>query len=356
MRKHPVAAVAAALIVAATTGPAGGQETGVHLGPRLQMYEATVDEATAEALAAEGQDVVSQRPVRDGVRIGLVLYPSDRDAMEGRGIDLRLWRNDEGLTARRLADQQAAGGFEVWRPYDGPGGIREYLYDVAADNPDIVKLEVVGMTHGTDPAGGDPTPREIVALKLTKNATTVPDGTRPAVLYSSSHHGRDWIGAEVTRRLLEWFVTGWREREPQIVDIVRTTELWFVPVANPDGYQYTFTHDRLWRKNLADVDGDGKITPIDGVDPTVPEHGAEPEARAMIEVLDRSHPEFQIRNRSFGEPSDRSGFVFPDREGRVRDELTVALDLALARAMAAADTVAPASTVTIESGADERRA
>ena len=38
-------------------------------------------------------------------------------------------------------------------------------------------------------------------------------------------------------------------------------------MANPDGYDFTFTEgNRLWRKNLRDNNGDGTITPGDGVD------------------------------------------------------------------------------------------
>ena len=40
-----------------------------------------------------------------------------------------------------------------------------------------------------------------------------------------------------------------------------------MPVANPDGYDFTFTPgSRLWRKNLRDNNGDGVITAGDGVD------------------------------------------------------------------------------------------
>ena len=93
------------------------------------------------------------------------------------------------------------------------------------------------------------------------------DGSRPAVLYSSNQHAREWISLEVNRRLLHHFVDGWRANDKEIRELLKDTELWFVISANPDGYQYTFDHERLWRKNLRDNNGDGEITVGDGVDP-----------------------------------------------------------------------------------------
>ena len=37
--------------------------------------------------------------------------------------------------------------------------------------------------------------------------------------------------------------------DPAIRDFVDHTELWLVPVANPDGYQHAWSSDRYWRKN-----------------------------------------------------------------------------------------------------------
>ena len=58
-------------------------------------------------------------------------------------------------------------------------------------------------------------------------------------------------------------------KERDHADSSTKNELWFVVVANPDGYDYTFTPgNRLWRKNLRDNNDDGQITAdVDGVDP-----------------------------------------------------------------------------------------
>ena len=83
----------------------------------------------------------------------------------------------------------------------------------------------------------------------------------------SAQHAREWITVEMTRRLLHHVLDNYG-KDPAITTLVNQTELWFVPVANPDGYDYTFTEgNRLWRKNLRDNNGDGQITAIDGVDP-----------------------------------------------------------------------------------------
>ncbi|MFE4641847.1 M14 family zinc carboxypeptidase, partial [Streptomyces sp. NPDC056730] len=72
---------------------------------------------------------------------------------------------------------------------------------------------------------------------------------------------------EMTRRLMHHYIDNYG-KDRRITRIVDSTELWFVLSANPDGYDYTHSSDsaRLWRKNLRDVDGDGRIAPGDGVD------------------------------------------------------------------------------------------
>ena len=150
------------------------------------------------------------------------------------------------------------------------------------------------------------------------------DGSRPAVLYSSLQHAREWIGGETNRRLLEWYVGKWRANDREVKALLKANELWFVLVANPDGYQYTFDGERLWRKNLRDNDGDGQISIVDGVDPNrnYPEHfdydregsssipssqtfrgpsaGSEPETQAMVGLMTRVRFSFQVNYHSYG--------------------------------------------------------
>ena len=78
--------------------------------------------------------------------------------------------------------------------HHGAGAVARAL---AASRPDLVKPLVIGHTVNGVP---------ILALKVTKDARTTPDGQRPAVLYSSNQHAREWITSETNRRLAHLFV------------------------------------------------------------------------------------------------------------------------------------------------------
>src|SRR6201999_2615399 len=109
-------------------------------------------------------------------------------------------------------------------------------------------------------------------LKVTADARNVADGTRPAVLYAATNHAREWITPEVDRREAKYFLQ--HKDDPRIAEILKTTELWFLPVQNPDGYDFTFTCGvgaaklrggpgeasslRLWGKKLRDCHDDGR--------------------------------------------------------------------------------------------------
>jgi hypothetical protein len=257
-------ALCAVVAVLAFTGTAAAKGGGL----QLDQYKATVAQDKYLDLLDRGLDVVAAKDVTGGrTVIDLVLTPAQVRTLRADGVGLTLRRNADGQSAREAAAAQMSSGFNVWRDYDGPDGFRAYLYQIARENPQLAKVEVIGHSGKG---------REILALKLTQSAREVRDGSRPAVLYSALQHAREWIAGEVDRRLIEYYIARWRANDKAIKDLLKDNELWFVPVANPDGYQYTFLSagTRLWRKTLRDNNGNGTTEVGDGVDPNRnwPEH------------------------------------------------------------------------------------
>jgi hypothetical protein len=318
MRRSRVTALVAATVAALWTGVAAASpppENAASQSP-LDAYTAVVDSAGLATINQQGIDVTGRRAVAGGVEVDMVLDQAQAAHLKGKGVDLKLTRVKGGKTVRQFAAEQAANGFNVWRSYDEPGGIRDQLYAVARNNPQLVKLEVIGHTGQG---------REIIAVKLTQGAKGTPDGQRPAVLYSSTQHAREWISTEVNRRLMNHYIDRWRANDREVRKLFQSTELWFILVSNPDGYQYTFEHERLWRKNLRDNNGDRMTQVGDGVDPNrnFPNHwgydeegsssiqssdtyrgpaaGSEPETQAMVGLLDRIGFAFQVNWHSAGQ-------------------------------------------------------
>jgi hypothetical protein len=284
-------------------------------GEKLDVYSATVSAEQAGDLSAQGVDIAAHETTAAGEKLDLVLTPSEAAALTGKGVKPVLKRVQGGQTVAQFAARQAAAGFTVWRSWDEPGGIRDDVTKLARDNPDIAKLTSIGKSRQG---------RDILAVRLTDGARKSKDGSKPAVLYVTTQHAREWMATEMGRRLAHYYVDRYRAGDKTIRKLFKDTEIWYVPVSNPDGYQYTFEHERLWRKTLRDNNGDGQITVGDGVDPNrnYPNHfnydnegsssdfsadsyrgpaaASEPETRAMMGLLDRMKFKFMVNYHTYG--------------------------------------------------------
>ncbi|MET9960793.1 M14 family zinc carboxypeptidase [Streptomyces sp. NPDC006326] len=243
----------AALPVAAHARPAADAASGAD---EVRVYDAGLTREQVPLVLAAGQDaheLAERAPQTGTAQVELFLTGAQAKELAAKGVKLA-----EHKVPAKAAERSRAAGDGVFRPYGGKGGLQEEILKTAQANPALTKVVSIGKTvQGKD----------ILALKVTKNARTTRDGDKPSVLYMSNQHAREWITPEMTRRLMHHTLDNYG-KDQRITKLVDSTELWFLLSANPDGYDYTHAPDgnRLWRKNLRDNNGDGKITAGDGVD------------------------------------------------------------------------------------------
>ena len=247
MRRRGLAAVPVLLAALALSAPAQAADS-------LKMYKVTVGDEGAGVLHGLGVDM-GHTGYKASIDRAQTIFVDllDAQAAEARDEGLNLTevtpgphvsetqvaqRLDAAENSRSAAalDKPETGGdsqnpfYDVFRSYSEPGGIKDEMTTLAAQYRGLAKLVVIGQSgQGQD----------IVALKVTRDARNVRDGERPAMLFSAVNHAREWIAAEVGRRMPTW----WLEHadDPQIAELLRRNELWFLPIQNPDGYDYTFT-------------------------------------------------------------------------------------------------------------------
>src|SRR5262249_19939999 len=82
-------------------------------------------------------------------------------------------------------------------------------------------------------------------------AIEISQGGAIRIALDGGHHAREWISVMVPLCIADRLAAG----DARIDKILETVEFVIVPVVNPDGYDYTWTADRYWRKNRRDGSG-----------------------------------------------------------------------------------------------------
>jgi hypothetical protein len=179
--------------------------------------------AGIDSLARLGFEVASVRLFNGTLRAVIVVSPETEPLLAQRGY-----------TAERLAARVTTGAaadtFRMFRSFDRPDdGVRATLAAWAAADT-LIHVDSIGASYEGRP---------ILAVKIGPRDDSP---RRPNVLFLATHHAREWITTAVALELIRWLADS-------AGPTVASHDVWVIPVQNPDGYQYTFTTDRYWRKN-----------------------------------------------------------------------------------------------------------
>lgn len=70
-------------------------------------------------------------------------------------------------------------------------------------------------------------------------------GEKSQVVLEGTMHAREWISTATTTWILNELLTS---SDPEVQQLAQDFEWIILPITNPDGYSFTHTNDRLWRK------------------------------------------------------------------------------------------------------------
>ena len=133
-----------------------------------------------------------------------------------------------GLAAPERARPATADWFAEYRNLRE---IEDHLALLATRHPDLATPRVLGASIEGRP---------ISALEISR-------GGKLGIVIDGGQHAREWISVMVPVCLADRILA--RQHEPRLRKILDAVTFHIVPVVNPDGYHYTWTVDRYWRKN-----------------------------------------------------------------------------------------------------------
>ena len=102
-------------------------------------------------------------------------------------------------------------------------------------------LKIIGSTHEG---------RDMRVIQITKAGPSA-----PIAWIEAGIHAREWIASAVATFMINELVNNY-EQNKHIVD---NLNIHIIPMANPDGYEYSRNSDRMWRKNRNRDNTKGKI-------------------------------------------------------------------------------------------------
>ncbi|CAG0886689.1 unnamed protein product [Darwinula stevensoni] len=173
-----------------------------------------------------------QKPYTD-----IMVPPQMVEELEGRLRELGLPFMTIIRDVQKLSDEQKVAEPNEdgtpramdWTSYHRLVDIHGYMDQLAEDYPDMVTVMSIGSSYED---------RDMKLIKVSTGSAT------QKMWIDGGIHAREWIAPAVVTYILRELVENYEENR----DVVDLYDWYLLPLHNPDGYEYSHTNARLWRK------------------------------------------------------------------------------------------------------------
>ncbi|KAM4543975.1 carboxypeptidase B [Fundulus diaphanus] len=169
--------------------------------------------------------------------------------LEQSGMEYEILIEDVQSAVDGQADSGPSPRAHSYTKYNTWSEIEAWINSIASSNPSLVSKQVIGNTYEG---------RSMTLLKLGKSSTS----TKPAIFMDCGIHAREWIAPA----FCQWFVKealATYGSDSEMTNLLNNMDVYVLPVFNVDGYVFTHTNNRMWRKTRSKKSGSSCI----GADP-----------------------------------------------------------------------------------------
>jgi len=145
----------------------------------------------------------------------------------GMGWDIKIENVESLIQEEHIANQKIGNAPFNWTRYMRYDEVEQILNTI--NNPVATVSNIGTTTEG----------RTIYAVKFSSGGAP-----KKSVLIDAMHHAREWVaGASAT-----WMINELATNSDAYADVLAQIDIYIIPYLNIDGYEWSHTNDRMWRK------------------------------------------------------------------------------------------------------------
>lgn len=178
------------------------------------------------------------------VQADVLANPGQQTALEGiardagiRGVRMQVLIENIQANLNIQHARRTSEGAEATPHFRDYEETRSHIAHMVAMYPACASMHVIGTSYEG---------RDLVVVQIRSSNASA--GARPGFFVQSLLHAREWLGGASALWMIEHMLRKHRAQDASVTRLLERFDLFFLPMANPDGYMHTHTTDRMWRK------------------------------------------------------------------------------------------------------------